>query len=340
MKHTICLSLLLVSITSLGAGSLSGASEPRQPPAVTVPAAPLPAGFRAASDQIWVAGHVRHDSEVAALKAAGIRAVISLTPTAEVPDFDEAAAMAAAGIEFAHLPVAGAAGLSLANAVALHEQLARWADRPVLVHCASANRVGALFALRAGWLQGKPLAEALAIGRQHGLAGLHDTVRDLLSQHPDLTALAQPADQAAMAMGRDLLAAVQAALQAGGPVHAIGVCQTVAPAIRQQHSQSVWQIGRTSDRLRNTANRADAWEREVLAEFARDASLQVRSRLADGEFRHMRRIDTAPACLACHGPSLAPAVSAALTAAYPADAATGYQAGELRGAFTLRRRFD
>lgn len=340
MKYLVCLPLLLATLISLGACSLNGTSESMQRPAATMSSALLPAGFRTASDQIWVAGHVRHDSEVAALKDAGIRAVISLTPVAEVPGFDEATAMAAAGIAFAHIPVPGAAGLSLANAVALHEQLSHWQDQPVLVHCASGNRVGALFALRAGWLQGKPMEEALAIGRHYGLTSLYDTVRDLLAQSPDLTALTKPADQAAMAMGRDLLNAVQTAMQAGGPVNAIGVCQTVAPTISQQHSQSLWQVGRTSDRLRNAANQADAWEREVLAEFARDARLQVRSRLADGEFRHMRRIDTAPACLACHGQSLAPDVRAALEAAYPADAATGYQAGELRGAFTLRRRFD
>jgi hypothetical protein len=38
-------------------------------------------------------------------------------------------------------------------------------------------------------------------------------------------------------------------------------------------------------------------------------------------------------CLACHGESLEPAVAAKLAAAYPKDQATGFRAGDLRGAF-------
>jgi hypothetical protein len=40
-------------------------------------------------------------------------------------------------------------------------------------------------------------------------------------------------------------------------------------------------------------------------------------------------------CVACHGPkeTIAPAVRDVLAAKYPADEATGYSAGDLRGAF-------
>ncbi|MDR5880476.1 hypothetical protein [Caballeronia sp. LZ032] len=52
---------------------------------------------------------------------------------------------------------------------------------PVIVHCGSGNRVGALFALRAAWVKGVDVPKAIEIGRQHGLTKLEDDVRRILS---------------------------------------------------------------------------------------------------------------------------------------------------------------
>jgi len=52
---------------------------------------------------------------------------------------------------------------------------------PVLVHCMSGNRVGALFALRAFWLQGMSAVEALAVGRRYGLTKLEPLVVQILA---------------------------------------------------------------------------------------------------------------------------------------------------------------
>jgi hypothetical protein len=55
----------------------------------------------------------------------------------------------------------------------------------------------------------------------------------------------------------------------------------------------------------------------------------------------MKAIPTAEKpCLACHGKEIAPKVAARLAELYPEDAATGYSAGEIRGAFTLSRPLD
>ncbi|MFN7177274.1 MAG: DUF3365 domain-containing protein, partial [Thermaurantiacus sp.] len=58
--------------------------------------------------------------------------------------------------------------------------------------------------------------------------------------------------------------------------------------------------------------------------------------------RYMRAIPTAPQCLACHGPeeAIAPAVRAAIAERYPDDRATGFRAGELRGAFSIGWRAE
>ena len=51
---------------------------------------------------------------------------------------------------------------------------------PVIIHCASGNRVGALLALRANLIQGKSASEALAFGKAAGLTTLEDAVKQRL----------------------------------------------------------------------------------------------------------------------------------------------------------------
>lgn len=70
-----------------------------------------------------------------------------------------------------------------------------------------------------------------------------------------------------MFMGQ-LKAEFQAAMKAGGPVKAIQVCNTKAPQIVARVSlEKGWEVGRTSLKLRNQANAADAWEKQVLEQF-------------------------------------------------------------------------
>jgi hypothetical protein len=51
------------------------------------------------------------------------------------------------------------------------------------------------------------------------------------------------------------------------------------------------------------------------------------------ERRWMKPIMTAPLCLTCHGDALDPELAAVIAERYPADRATGFTPGELRGAF-------
>jgi len=113
------------------------------------------------------------------VRDAGIRHVIDLTPDAETPGFDEAAAVRAAGLRYSNLPLRGAADLTRGNVLAF-DALVRDAGRPLLVHCASGNRVGAMAALRAAWVEGRDAEAALAIGKAWGLKGLEGDVRQAL----------------------------------------------------------------------------------------------------------------------------------------------------------------
>lgn len=133
-------------------------------------------------DGIHTSGRLSQD-DIAKLEAAGIRHVIDLAQDNETPDFDEAAAVQAAGIGYDNLPIAGPDALTRANVEAFDRLLAD-AQGPVLVHCASSNRVGAMAALRAAWIEGVPVEEAIAAGRAWGLRSLEGAVRERLAASP------------------------------------------------------------------------------------------------------------------------------------------------------------
>ena len=138
-----------------------------------------------------------------------------------------------------------------------------------------------------------------------------------------------------------------AAMKADGPVKAIEVCNVAAPAIEGEASTDGWTVKRTSLKLRNAKAAPDAWEKQTLeffeAEKAKgaDAAKLERAEIADvggvSTFRYMKAIPTAEPCLTCHGGNVAEPVKAKLAELYPQDQATGYQAGDIRGAFTISK---
>jgi hypothetical protein len=142
---------------------------------------------------------------------------------------------------------------------------------------------------------------------------------------------------------------LQAAMKAGGPVNAIEVCNRVAPSIAEKRSaQSGWQVARTSLKLRNGGNAPDPWERAALERFeSRKAAGEPVEPMAYSEvveedggqvFRFVKAIPTGEVCLKCHGGALAPEVQSQLDKLYPDDQARGYDLGDIRGAFTLKRQ--
>lgn len=139
---------------------------------------------------------------------------------------------------------------------------------------------------------------------------------------------------------------LQSAMKAGGPVNAIEVCSKRAPEIaRDVSQQNNLQIARTSLKTRNPGNKPDQWEESVLREFEqRKAAGEPPNNMEkhaivthEGKqvFRYMKAIPTGELCLKCHGTQIDPAVSAKLEKLYPEDRATGFQKGDIRGAFTI-----
>lgn len=142
----------------------------------------LPLGRMPASD-LLTAGQPTPD-DFKALAAAGLKHVVSLRPASEDAGFDEAALSAQLGLSHTVIPISGPADFTLARAKDLDLALAAAKGEPVLVHCASSNRVGGLLALRAAWLQGKSNEDAMDIGRAGGLTKMEPIVADLLQKKP------------------------------------------------------------------------------------------------------------------------------------------------------------
>ena len=154
------------------------------------------------------------------------------------------------------------------------------------------------------------------------------------------------ARHAARGLGGELKGRLQAAMREGGPVAAVDVCQKEAPEIATKVSQELeLEVGRTALRVRNAANAPDDWERAQLEAFktameaGEDPAGLEASEVFEAEgqtvLRWMKPIPMGKVCATCHGSDIAPEVQAAVAAAYPEDAATGFEAGELRGAFTV-----
>lgn len=144
---------------------------------------------------------------------------------------------------------------------------------------------------------------------------------------------------------------LQAEIQAGGPASAIAVCNTVAPGIAADVSRREGvRLTRVSLKTRNPLlGTPDAWEQAVLKRFDERVSkgekadvlehAEIVEEPAGRYFRYMKALPVLPLCLNCHGPAdnLKPEVRAALAKDYPADRATGYSEGQVRGAISLKR---
>ncbi len=169
MRNLIALAFLILSLSASADETFVAATvdELRSDPALL------------ASQQAFSTGQP-DEALLSMAKAAGYVAVIDLRTEAEDRGMDEPAAVEAAGLAYHSLPVAGAKGTTFENAQALDAMLAG-IEGPVLLHCRTGNRVGALLALRAS-MQGASDEEALEIGRKAGLGSLETAVVEQLDK--------------------------------------------------------------------------------------------------------------------------------------------------------------
>ncbi|KUJ80760.1 hypothetical protein AVO45_06940 [Ruegeria marisrubri] len=170
-----------------------------------------------------------------------------------------------------------------------------------------------------------------------------------LAMAQDKAALAEEGKALMQEFGGALKAELQAAMKSGGPVDAIAVCNVKAPMIAEKVSkESGWTVARSSHKLRNPKNAPDDYTAAAIEEFLKrqesgeKADQLVKAEIVeeDGQqvFRMVKAIPTGEVCLACHGgDNVEPPVVEALAELYPEDKARGFEMGQMRGVFTLRK---
>lgn len=159
--------------------------------------------------------------------------------------------------------------------------------------------------------------------------------------------LSQEARQIVQSFVGELKPRLIGAIQAGGFEQAVAVCSIEAPQIGQKLSEaSGWSVKRVSLKPRNLSSATpDEFEKRVLEQFdqsqkkGEDARAFEFAELTDGQFRYMKAQKVEAICLNCHGVTLSAEIKKALENHYPEDSATGYDLGEVRGAFSLVKNF-
>lgn len=121
------------------------------------------------------------EAALEAVAEEGYVAVIDLRSEAEDRGMNEKEVVEALGMQYISLPVAGADGVTFENAEALDAILAG-IDGPVLLHCASSNRVGGILALRER-MNGASAEDSMELGLAAGMRSpaLQEAVESKLS---------------------------------------------------------------------------------------------------------------------------------------------------------------
>ncbi len=149
-------------------------------------------------------------------------------------------------------------------------------------------------------------------------------------------------------LGTQLKSKLVSTMQSGGPEAAISVCNIDAINIAEDISnRNNLEVGRTSLKIRNPANKPDAWETKQLEWFNSqqasgiDVKTLEKSEIVkeNGKkiFRYMKAIPIQEPCMLCHGAVLSTVVKEKIRELYPQDQATGYKPGQIRGAFTIKK---
>ncbi|MGM0631086.1 MAG: Tll0287-like domain-containing protein [Pseudomonadota bacterium] len=155
----------------------------------------------------------------------------------------------------------------------------------------------------------------------------------------------QTYETAAKELQQRLGKVLMSTIQSEGHIAAIDVCNEQAPEIASAVSEELnLMVSRTALKVRNQDNTPTAEQKRVLQDFE---SLWKKSKgkppsttyMGNGGSEvWMKAIVMQPQCAACHGSSVEPEVKQAINERYPNDQATGFEVGEIRGAFVVKSK--
>lgn len=126
-----------------------------------------------------------------------------------------------------------------------------------------------------------------------------------------------------------------------GPYNAFDLCHLKAPHLIEYDQGEKYDIGRTSNKIRNKANSPEDWMKEILKEYEKSTADQPKKakvyKVLDNKNVYVEPIYVKAMCLNCHGKADG-SVAKKLKKLYPEDKAVGYQVGEFRGLFYIREK--
>lgn len=167
----------------------------------------------------------------------------------------------------------------------------------------------------------------------------------------DIAALRAETRAATQPLLAKVVGTLKTTLQTTPPHETVDICRDKLPGlVKETRDKTGWNIRRVSLKTRNAERGTpDEWEAKVLADFdTRAAAGEKRETLEHGEivqtaegrvFRYMKALPVQETCLTCHGDpaTLTLELKDRLATLYPADKATGYRLGDIRGALTVKR---
>jgi hypothetical protein len=140
-----------------------------------------------------------------------------------------------------------------------------------------------------------------------------------------------------------LRSALQQSLKEKGVEGAIEYCSINAYAITSLHTKEGYMIRRTAEKYRNPVNAPDSLEKLVFARYAslieKQQPLENAVLESSGNIHYFKPIIMQTMCRNCHGiagSDIQPGVIEAIKKRYPADMATGFSEGDLRGMWHIR----
>lgn len=182
MRDVIRMVFLLCVVVACAGTPDENAAAQTEAPSEEIAPAPAPTFLNAVAVGNVLAGGQPTREELAALAEQGYSTVINM----RMPEEDSTTSEVAEelGLRYISLPINGSDGLTEENAIAFAELLGE-VEGPTVVHCGSGNRVGALYALKAFYVDGMSAEEALEVGREAGMTRLEGAVAEQLGAAPE-----------------------------------------------------------------------------------------------------------------------------------------------------------
>ena len=125
-----------------------------------------------------------------------------------------------------------------------------------------------------------------------------------------------------------------------GPYETVDTCHLKAPHIAEGDFNAKYDLGRTSDKIRNKNNNPKAWLVDILDDYKNstmEKPVAAKVYKVKNKFAYIEPIYVNAVCLKCHG-DLKGSVEKKIKQLYPNDLATGYKIGEFRGLFYIKEK--